>query len=154
MLLGNLTLHTRRPVVLTLDALARTIIISYGPLGPWQAINFSACCNPRHRQQCWWGCVQEWEQKACFKMRNPCGNLSRSNQQNKNAEGGCWVRQEMNTLWRLGIPLREGKCGKWVQSNCAAISLLTLGSILLCVLFLMKCAFIVLMLLSGWGSLL
>lgn len=71
----------------------------------------------------------------------------------KNAEGGCWVRQEMNTLWRLGTPLREGKCGKWVRSNCATISSMTLGTILLYVLFLMKCAFIVLMLLSGWGSL-
>lgn len=86
-------------------------------------------------------------------MRNPHGNSGKRDQQNKNAEGGCWVRQEMNTLWRLGIPQREGKCGKWIQSNCATISLLTLGSILLCV-FLMKCAFIVLMLLFGWGSLL
>ena len=38
--------------------------------------------------------------------------LGSRNQQNKNAEGGCWVKQEMNTLWRLGSPLREGKCGK------------------------------------------
>lgn len=100
------------------------------------------------------GVVQEWEQRPCFKMRNPHGNLGRRDQQNKNAEGGCWVRQEMNPLWRLGVPPREGKCGKWVRSNGAAISLLTLGSILSCVSFLMKCAFIVLMLLSGWGSLL
>lgn len=65
--------------------------------------------------------------------------LGSRNQQNKNAEGGCSVKQEMNTLRRLGSPLREGKCGKRVKSNCGAISSLTFGSILLCVLFLMKC---------------
>ena len=117
------------------------IIISCSLSGPWQAINFSACRNPRHRQQCWWGCVQEGEQRACFKMRNPYGNLGRRDQQNKTAEGGCWVRQEMNTLWRLGIPLRERECGKRVTSNCVAISSLTLGSVLLCVLFFNEVCF-------------
>lgn len=92
------------------------------------------------------------ESKECFKVKNPHGNAGRRDQHNKNAEGGCWVRQEMNTLWRSGIPLRW-KCGAWVRRNAVAVSLLTLGSIL-CVSLLMKCALAVLMLLSGWGSLL
>lgn len=62
------------------------------------------------------------------------------------------VRQEMNTFWRLGISLRGGNVENESKSNCATISSLTLGSILLYVLFLMRCAFIVLMLLSEWGS--
>lgn len=95
---------------------------------------------------CW-----EWEQRM-FKMRNPHGNAGRRDQHNKNAEGGGWVRQEMNTLWRSGIPLRE-KCAAWARRNGVAVSLLTLGS-LSCASLLMKCVLAVLMLLSGWGSLL
>lgn len=148
MLLSNLTLHTAVSTVLTLDALARTMVISRNPSGAQQALHLDAGCNL--------GCSSSAEpagseSKGGFKMRNPRGIAGRRDQHNKNAEGGCWVRQEMNTLCSSGVALR-GKCGEWVRRMARPFHSDTWKDIV-CVA-LMKWASAALTLLSAWGSLL
>lgn len=121
----------------------------WGPSGPQQPVHFCAHCDPRPRQHCRADGVGNGG-KECLKMRNPSGIAGRRDQRHKNAEGGCWVRQEMNTLWRSGILLREmcrmsqrewRGCVFW-HWKCIVCSVL------------MKCASAALVLFSGWGSLL